>query len=144
MRSSWVAVALLSGGLSGCPDEDDCTGPEESVELAPAETDPNLATFEGTFTWLQTGDETTLRFSTSRAATLGTKRCGHTAMEVNQALETTDGLVAAEWRPTENNRRAKYYALTPAGRARLRRDTRDWEAQTAAIARILQARPEEL
>jgi PadR family transcriptional regulator, regulatory protein PadR len=55
-----------------------------------------------------------------------------------------DGLVSAEWRPTEHNRRAKYYALTPAGRARLRRETRDWEAQTAAIARILRARPEEL
>ena len=55
-----------------------------------------------------------------------------------------DGLISAEWRPTENNRRAKYYALTPAGRARLRRDTRDWEAQTAAITRILRARPETL
>lgn len=96
VRSSWVAIALLSGGLSGCPDDDDCTEPNESVEPAPAETDPNLATFEGTFTWLQTGDETTLRFSTSRAASLGTKRCGHTAMEVNHELETTDGLVAVE------------------------------------------------
>src|SRR5262245_61578072 len=53
-----------------------------------------------------------------------------------------DGLVSAEWRATENNRRAKYYAITPAGRARLRRETRDWEAQTAAIARILKLRPE--
>ena len=50
-----------------------------------------------------------------------------------------DGLVSADWRPTEHNRRAKYYALTPAGRSRLRRETRDWEAQTAAIARILKS-----
>jgi PadR family transcriptional regulator, regulatory protein PadR len=50
-----------------------------------------------------------------------------------------DGLIAGEWRTTENNRRAKYYALTPAGRTRLKRETRDWEAQTAAIARILKA-----
>jgi len=50
-----------------------------------------------------------------------------------------DGLIAGEWRTTENNRRAKYYALTAAGRTRLKRETRDWETQTAAIARILKA-----
>jgi len=50
-----------------------------------------------------------------------------------------DGLIRAEWRATENNRRAKYYALTAQGRARLTRATRDWEAQTAAIARIMRA-----
>jgi PadR family transcriptional regulator, regulatory protein PadR len=50
-----------------------------------------------------------------------------------------DGLIKTDWRATENNRRAKYYALTPAGRARLTRATRDWEAQTAAIARIMRA-----
>ena len=50
-----------------------------------------------------------------------------------------DGLIKAEWRATENNRRAKYYALTAQGRSRLARATRDWEAQTAAIARIMRA-----
>src|SRR5215211_3219207 len=35
-----------------------------------------------------------------------------------------DGLIKGEWRATENNRRAKYYALTPAGRATLKRETR--------------------
>jgi PadR family transcriptional regulator PadR len=50
-----------------------------------------------------------------------------------------DGLITGEWRATENNRRAKYYALTNAGRTRLRRETRDWEEQTAAISRILKA-----
>jgi transcriptional regulator len=55
-----------------------------------------------------------------------------------------DGLIRGEWRATENNRRAKYYSLTPSGRATLRRDTREWEAQATAIARILQASPEEV
>ena len=55
-----------------------------------------------------------------------------------------DGLIRGEWRATENNRRAKYYTLTPQGRAALRQETRDWKAQTAAIARILRASPEEL
>ena len=55
-----------------------------------------------------------------------------------------DGLIAGDWRVTENNRRAKYYSLTPAGRTRLRRETRDWETQTTAIARILQASAGEL
>jgi transcriptional regulator len=50
-----------------------------------------------------------------------------------------DGLIKGEWRTTENNRRAKYYSLTAQGRATLKRETRDWEAQTTAIARILQA-----
>ena len=50
-----------------------------------------------------------------------------------------DGLIKAEWRATENNRQAKYYAVTAAGRKRLARATEDWEAQTAAIARIMRA-----
>jgi PadR family transcriptional regulator len=50
-----------------------------------------------------------------------------------------DGLIVGEWRVTENNRRAKYYTLSADGRARLERETRDWQAQTMAIARILDA-----
>jgi transcriptional regulator len=50
-----------------------------------------------------------------------------------------DGLIAGEWRVTENNRRAKYYALTTRGRAQLTRETRGWAAQASAIARILRA-----
>jgi PadR family transcriptional regulator, regulatory protein PadR len=50
-----------------------------------------------------------------------------------------NGLIKGDWRVTENNRRAKYYALTAPGRATLKRETRGWEVQTAAIARILQA-----
>ncbi|PYR89658.1 MAG: PadR family transcriptional regulator [Acidobacteria bacterium] len=50
-----------------------------------------------------------------------------------------DALIAGDWRVTENNRRAKYYRLTAQGRAKLKRETRDWEVQTRAIARILDA-----
>jgi transcriptional regulator len=49
------------------------------------------------------------------------------------------GLVKSEWRATENNRRAKYYVLTEAGRRKLKSETREWGKQTAAIARILEA-----
>jgi transcriptional regulator len=55
-----------------------------------------------------------------------------------------DGLIKGEWRVTENNRQGKYYALTPSGRATLKRETRDWEVQASAIARILQASPGDL
>jgi transcriptional regulator len=55
-----------------------------------------------------------------------------------------DGLIRGEWRTTENNRRAKYYHLTADGRARLKRETRQWEAQTNAIARILAVTPGKL
>jgi len=50
-----------------------------------------------------------------------------------------DALIKSEWRASENNRRAKYYALTAKGRTRLAHETRDWEAQAAAISRILRA-----
>ena len=49
-----------------------------------------------------------------------------------------DGLVKAEWRVTENNRKAKYYALTAAGRTALKRETKDWQLQSQAITRILE------
>ena len=50
-----------------------------------------------------------------------------------------DGLITGEWEATENNRRAKYYRLTARGRAKLKRNTQDWEVQSTAIARILRA-----
>jgi PadR family transcriptional regulator PadR len=55
-----------------------------------------------------------------------------------------DGLITGEWRVTENNRRAKYYKMTAQGRARFKREARDWDVQTAAISRILNASPGEL
>lgn len=55
-----------------------------------------------------------------------------------------DGLIKGAWAATENNRRAKFYSLTPSGRVRLKQGTREWEVQAAAIARILQASPGEL
>src|SRR5262249_24495492 len=50
-----------------------------------------------------------------------------------------DGLIKGDWRVTENGRRAKSYTLTTPGRATLKRETRDWEVQTVAIAKILNA-----
>jgi len=50
-----------------------------------------------------------------------------------------DGLITGEWRLTENSRRGKYYALTAQGRATLKRETKDWEQQSAAIGRIMSA-----
>jgi PadR family transcriptional regulator, regulatory protein PadR len=49
------------------------------------------------------------------------------------------GHVKSEWRASENNRRAKYYALTALGRKALRAEEATWSRQTAAIARILEA-----
>ena len=47
--------------------------------------------------------------------------------------------IRSEWRATENNRRAKYYALTVRGRKALEEERRQWGRQVAAIARILEA-----
>ena len=49
------------------------------------------------------------------------------------------GLVKAEWRLSENNRRAKYYRLTAAGRRRLVAETDSWRRFAAAMAKVLQA-----
>ncbi len=52
------------------------------------------------------------------------------------------GLLAAEWGVSENNRRAKYYSLTAAGRKRLREEIAGWERLAEAMASALRARPE--
>ena len=49
------------------------------------------------------------------------------------------GRIRGEWRSTENNRRAKYYALTAAGHKALAQERRQWGRQIAAIERILEA-----
>ena len=51
--------------------------------------------------------------------------------------------VKAAWGTSENNRRAKYYELTSAGRQRLRRETADWNRLVAAIDAALRAEREE-
>ena len=47
------------------------------------------------------------------------------------------GAVRAEWGTSENNRRAKYYSLTPAGRKQLARETREWHKTADLIAAFL-------
>jgi transcriptional regulator len=49
------------------------------------------------------------------------------------------GWLTAEWQPSENNRRAKYYTLTKAGRRRLGEETAEWNRISLAIARALEA-----
>jgi transcriptional regulator len=53
-----------------------------------------------------------------------------------------EGFVKARWGASENNRRAKFYSLTPAGRKRLERETRDWQQTADLIAAFLSLRPE--
>jgi PadR family transcriptional regulator, regulatory protein PadR len=48
------------------------------------------------------------------------------------------GLLAAEWGTSENNRRAKYYSLTAAGRKQLAEETEFWRRMSGAVARVLQ------
>jgi PadR family transcriptional regulator PadR len=55
-----------------------------------------------------------------------------------QRLERA-GWLNAEWRQTENSRRAKFYALTRSGRKQLEVETADWTRRVSAIARLLKA-----
>jgi len=48
-----------------------------------------------------------------------------------------EGYVASEWGQSENNRRAKFYRLTRAGRKQVEKETRDWERTTDILARFL-------
>jgi transcriptional regulator len=48
------------------------------------------------------------------------------------------GWLKSEWRQSENNRRARYYTLTPAGRKQLAAEVQDFERVTAAIRRVIQ------
>src|SRR5438105_1023858 len=51
-----------------------------------------------------------------------------------------EGYIASEWGVSENNRKAKFYRLTRAGRKQLEKETRDWERTTAILARFLAPR----
>jgi len=55
-----------------------------------------------------------------------------------------EGAVTSEWGPSENNRRARFYRLTRAGRTLLKAEQREWEQTTAIIARFLAVKAEEL
>jgi transcriptional regulator len=54
------------------------------------------------------------------------------------------GLISTEWGESENNRRAKYYTLTAAGRKRLREETANWNRLVEAISSALNTRPDEV
>ncbi len=49
-----------------------------------------------------------------------------------------DGKLKADWRATENNRRAKYYGLTPAGRKQLERHRERWSRVCLAVTQVLE------
>ncbi len=48
-----------------------------------------------------------------------------------------EGWITAEWRITENNRRARYYSLTASGRRQLRHETKEWSRLSDAITAML-------
>jgi PadR family transcriptional regulator, regulatory protein PadR len=54
------------------------------------------------------------------------------------------GWIASEWGASENNRRAKYYRLTAAGKRRLQAETENWNRMADVIAGILRATPEQV
>jgi DNA-binding PadR family transcriptional regulator len=54
------------------------------------------------------------------------------------------GLLKASWGTSENNRRAKFYELTAAGRKRLREESDGWNRLAEAVASALRTQPEEI
>ena len=49
-----------------------------------------------------------------------------------------EGWITAEWRPSENNRRAKFYSLTRLGRRQLEKEAANWNRLSTAISRLIQ------
>jgi transcriptional regulator len=54
------------------------------------------------------------------------------------------GKIASEWGQSENNRKAKYYRLTAAGRKSLRQESESWDRLVSAISSVLKAQPGEV
>jgi len=54
------------------------------------------------------------------------------------------GLLAGEWGTSENNRRARFYSLTPAGRRRFKEERESWSRLVQAIAAVMNATPQDL
>ena len=55
-----------------------------------------------------------------------------------------EGAITSEWGVSENNRRARFYRLTRAGRKQLQAETKDWEKTTAVIERFFAVKAEDL
>jgi transcriptional regulator len=55
-----------------------------------------------------------------------------------------EGSIVSEWGASANNRRARFYRLTAAGRRQLKAETRDWEQTAAIIARFFSVKAEDL
>jgi PadR family transcriptional regulator, regulatory protein PadR len=51
-----------------------------------------------------------------------------------------EGWIASEWKPSENNRRAKFYSLTRLGRRQLERETANWDRLSSAISLVIKLR----
>lgn len=49
-----------------------------------------------------------------------------------------EGWISAEWKPSENNRRAKFYSLTRLGRKQLQKEAADWSRLSSAITHVVQ------
>jgi transcriptional regulator len=56
----------------------------------------------------------------------------------------TGGWISAEWGESENNRRAKFYKLTPQGRKRLLSETENWKRLSSGVTGVLDAQAEQL
>ena len=51
-----------------------------------------------------------------------------------------EGWIRSEWKPSENNRRAKFYSLTRLGRRHLEKETANWNRLSSAISHVIQLR----
>src|SRR5262249_27559155 len=72
-----------------------------------------------------------------RSGTIGASR-RYFALSLLLLLMSTEQRLQAEWKPSENNRRAKYYALTPLGKQELENEAANWRRLSAAISLVVE------
>ena len=77
-----------------------------------------------------------------REMTVGTIQVDDGALYTSLHRLEERGLVDSEWGLSENNRKAKYYEISPRGRARLHEQTQAWARYSSAVSRVLNVHPE--
>lgn len=89
-----LVLVVLLGGAGGCPSQ--CLTPDGEVELVGIDEDPSLGTFEGTVSWLQTGEQSMLRLIITPLADVAMRKCDYATVSVSYELESADAVLVQQ------------------------------------------------
>jgi hypothetical protein len=93
---AWLALSAWLGGVAGCPRV--CEQPDVEIALVGVEADPNVGSFEGPLTWLQTDEQVTLRVTVTPLADAVMRKCDQAVLDVSYELESSDAAIVVRQR----------------------------------------------